>query len=167
MKKQYIMLMFVLCFGVWAIVVDNLVLPSMNKLKSETGTYSRFRVKEWKGADKIDLINDELIVYAHVLARYGRAHEKMFYMDRNTYFEGALSNLPPGTRIELRYAKSFPKVWKRKVYDIRADGVSIMRASPGQLAEQQKFNWKFTGIMFGAFVVLSALGFINKPQKNR
>lgn len=166
MKKQFSLLMFALCFGVWAIVVDNLVIPPMNKLKSDTGTYSRFRVKEWKGSEKIPLIGDELIVYAHVLKRYDRAHEQMYYMERNGYFEGMVSSLAPGTRIEIRYAKAFPKVWKKKVYEVRMDGSSIMRYSPAQLGEQQKFNWKFTGIMIGAFVVLSALGCISKPRKN-
>jgi len=160
MKKQYVAVVFLLCFFVWAVVIDHAVLPSTNNLRERTGTYSRYTVKEWSQGGKFNLLKDQILIYAHV-----KDHEEFYYLDYTPYFEQALRNIQPGTRIQLRYAQRFPKVWKKQLYDVKVDGRSVMWFNPAQLKEKQKFVWKFSGIMAGAFALLAVLGMINKPRR--
>jgi hypothetical protein len=159
-RREYIFLMFALCFGVWAIVVDVLIIPPTNSLLSDRGQFSRYRVKEWKGDGKIDILKDKILVYAYI-----KGNEKFYYIDRTGYFEAALKNIEQGATVELRYSKSFPKVWQRSLQEVRVDGVPVLRYSGAYLIEKQKFIWKFSGIMIGMFLLLSALGSINKPRR--
>ena len=66
MKKQYMFVMFILCFCVWTVVVDNVILPSDDRLQQDVGQYTRYRVKKWRGDGSLDFMKDELMVYAHV-----------------------------------------------------------------------------------------------------
>jgi hypothetical protein len=160
MKKQYTFVVFLICFFVWAVVVDNAVIPKMDNLRQLTGSFTRYRVKELDKSGKLHLLKDELLIYARVKER-----EEFFYIERTPYFEATLKNLQPGDLLELRYSQAFPKVWKRSLYDVRVDGRSILRYSPQQLAEKQKFIWKFSGIIGGAFLLLAFIGMINKPRR--
>jgi hypothetical protein len=159
MKKQYMVTVFLLCFLVWAVVIDNAVLPSLKSLKQDVGTYTRYRVKKWDKGGKLDLLKDELLVYAVVKNR-----EQLYYMDYKPHFEQTLKSLAPGTPLQLRYANRFPKFWKRHLYDLRNSGIPVLGYSPGHMITKQKEIWKFTGIMAGAFLFLAVLGFVNKPS---
>ena len=159
MRRQYFITMFCLCLFVWAIVVDNAVLPSMNALKQDVGSYTRYRVKEWSTGKKWDIVSDELLVYANVKNR-----EQLYYIERSPHFESTLKYLPEGTPVQLRYVNRFPKFWKRHLYDLRSNGVTIMSYSPGYLIQKQKDIWKVSGIMGGVYLILVILGFINKPR---
>ncbi len=158
--KKYLLNMFILCFCVWAVVVDNAILPGENQLKQDVGSYTRYRVKKWTKGSKLDVIEDELLVYAVVKNR-----EQLYYMEHKSYFENTLKNLPPGTAVQLRYARRFPKFWKRHLYDMREGGIPIVRYSAAQLFQKQRAIWKFTGIMGGVYLVLVALGFINRSRE--
>lgn len=160
MKRQYILGMFLLCFSVWAVVVDNVILPPMNALKQDVGQYTRYRVKNWDKGSKINILDDELMVYAIVKNR-----EQLYYMDYKPHFEATLKQLPPGTPLQLRYAKRVPKFWKRHLYDLRSSGISILSYSPAHMILQQREIWKFSGIMGGIFLFLCVLGFFNKPRR--
>ncbi|MDH3982142.1 MAG: hypothetical protein OES84_04495 [Kiritimatiellaceae bacterium] len=159
MKSQYLIGMFVLCFCVWTVVVDNVVLPSMDGLAQDVGLYSRYRVKEWNKGKKIDLLKNELLVYAYVKDR-----EQLYYMEYTPQFEATLRNLPQGAAVQLRHAKRFPKIWKRHLYDLRQEGIPIMRYSPTQLMQKQKFIWKFSAVVGGIYLFLVVLGLMNKPK---
>ncbi len=158
--KKYLLNMFILCFCVWAVVVDNAVLPAENQLKQDVGSYTRYRVKKWTKGSKLDVIEDELLIYAIVKNR-----EQLYYMEHKHHFENSLKNLPQGTPVQLRYARRFPKFWKRHLYDMREGGIPIVRYSAAQLFQKQRAIWKFSGIMGGVYLVLVALGFINKLQE--
>ncbi len=160
MKLQYICGMFVLCFFAWAVVVDNAIIPANDALRQDVGGYSRYRVKQWGNGGKLDVLSDELLVYAIVKNR-----EQLYYMEYNPYLENSLKTLAPGTSVQLRYSRSFPKFWKRTLYDLRIGGVSSLRLSGAQLAAKQKEVWKFTGIMGGIFLFLSVIGLFNKPKR--
>jgi hypothetical protein len=151
--------MFMLCFFVWVMVVDNAVLPSSDRCKQDVGVYTRYRVKKWAQSDRLDLLTDELLVYAVVKNR-----EQLYYLDYKPQFEIALKNIPEGTPLQLRYVHGFPKIWKRSLYDIRINGVSHVRYSTYALKEKQAAIWKFTGIMAGIYVFLVLLGLVNKPH---
>ena len=56
--KKYLLSMFILCFFVWGVVVDNVVLPSENQLRQDVGSYTRYRVKKWEKGSKLDVIQD-------------------------------------------------------------------------------------------------------------
>lgn len=159
MKKQYMFIMFILCFCVWAVVVDNLVLPKTERLKQDIGQYSRYRVKKWTSNDKLDFIEDELLIYVIVKNR-----EQCYYMDHRNSFESYLKRLPAGTPVQMGHVNRFPKFWKRHLYDLRIGGISKMGYSPVQRIEKQRSIWKFTGIMGGVYLILVVLGLINKPQ---
>lgn len=159
MKKQYMFVMFILCFCVWTVVVDNVILPSDDRLQQDVGQYTRYRVKEWSKSGKLDVIEDELMIYAIVKNR-----EQLYYMEHKSYFENSLKNLPEGTHVQIRYDRRFPKIWKRHAYDLRANGISVVRYSAAQLVQKQREIWKFTGIMVGVYAVLVVLGLINKPK---
>jgi hypothetical protein len=152
--------MFLLCFFVWAVVVDNVVLPSKEVLKQDVGEYTRYRVRKWSKGSKLDLIDDELMIYAVVKNR-----EQLYYMDYKPHFEITLESLPPGTPLQLRYDNRFPKFWKRHLYDLRSSGVTVMGYSPAHLILKQREIWKFTGIMGGIYLILVVLGLISKPAK--
>lgn len=152
--------MFLLCFFAWGVVVDNLILPSDNRLKQDVGAYTRHRVKKWETGRKYDIIQDELMVYAIVKNR-----EQLYYMDHKSYFENALRNLPAGTPVQLRYVRRFPKFWKRQLYDLRQNGIPIVRYSGAQMHQEQKEIWKFTGIMVGVFLALAAIGWVGRPRQ--
>ena len=157
--KKYLLNMFILCFCVWAVVVDNAVIPGENQLKQDVGTYTRYRVKKWTKGSKLDVIEDELLIYAIVKNR-----EQLYYMEHKYHFENSLKNLPAGTPVQLRYARRFPKFWKRHLYDLREGGIPVVRYSAAQLFQKQRAIWKFTGIMGGVYLVLVALGFINRSR---
>ncbi len=157
--KKYLLSMFILCFFVWGVVVDNMVLPSENQLKQDVGSYTRYRVKKWQKGSKLDIIQDELMIYAIVENR-----EQLYYMEYKAYFENSLKNLPPGTPVQLRYARRFPKIWKRHIYDLREGGIPIIRYSSAQLFQKQREIWKFTGIMGGVFLILAVVGKIGHPR---
>ena len=158
--KKYLLSMFILCFFVWAVVVDNVVLPSDTQLKQDVGVYTRYRVKKWQKGGKLDIIQDELMIYAIVKNR-----EQLYYMEYKSYFENSLKNLPEGTPVQLRYVRRFPKVWKRHIYDLRQGGIPIVRYSAAQLFQKQREIWKFTGIMGGIFLILAVLGRIGHPPQ--
>ena len=160
MRKQYILISFLLCFFVWAVVVDNVVLPSMRNLKQDVGEFTRYRVKNWKGDSKYNPLHDEILVYAVVKNR-----EQLYYIDYKPHFEMTLKTMAPGTPLQLRHVQRFPKFWKRHLYEVRTSGIPVFGYSPGHLIQQQKEIWKFTGIMVGAFILLAALGLINKPRQ--
>lgn len=157
---KYIFGMFVLCLFVWSVAVDNAVMPKNDKLKQDVGAFSRYRVKEWNKTRKINVLKDQLLIYAIVDNR-----EQLYYMDRYAYLEATLKNIPQGTPVQLRYATRFPKFWKKHVYDIRSYGQSILHYSPAQLIQRQKEINKSAMVMGGAFLVLVVLGFINKPRR--
>ena len=159
MRKQYVVVVFLLCFSVWALVVDNVSL-SMEGLRQDVGEYTRYKVKKWEKDGKLDLLEDELLVYAVVDNR-----EQLYYMEHKPYYEAALRLMPKGTPVQLRYAKRFPKFWKKHLYDLRVLGVSTLRYTPKLLEEKQREVWKFSGIMCGAFLFLVVLGFLNKPRR--
>lgn len=160
MQKQYFITMFFLCFFVWAIVVDNAVLPPLDDLKQDVGSYTRYRVKEWSKGKKLNIVSDELLVYAIVDNR-----EQLYYIERSPHFESTLKYLPEATHVQMRYVRRFPKFWKRHLYDLRSNGITVMSYSPGYLIQKQKEIWKFTGIMVGVYVFLAILGIINKPRR--
>ncbi len=159
MKKQYMFGMFILCFCIWVVVVDNAFLPSDDRLHQDVGQYSRYRIKKWDKGGKLDFIEDELLIYVVVKNR-----ERLYYMEYKSYFENSLKNLPPGTPVQVRYEKGFPKVWKKHVYNLRANNFSVVRYSAIQLLQKQREIWKFSGIMVGVYLVLVVLGLVNKPR---
>lgn len=153
-------IMFILCFFVWAVVVDNVVLPRTNSpMKQDNGQYTRYRVKDWTKNKKLSFIEDELLVYVIVNNR-----EQCYYLDYGFHFESSLKNLPEGVPVQVRYVNRFPKFWKRHMYDLRIDGISRMSYSQYQLSEKQQKIWKVTGIMGGVYLILVVLGIINKPR---
>ena len=160
MNKQYLFSMFVLCFFIWAVLVDNLVLPSDDALHQNNGTYTRYRVKKWDQGGKLDLIKDEILVYAIVNNR-----ERHYYLAHKPYFEATLKNLPEGTPIQIRYKNGFPKIWKKSVYSLNKGGIPFLRFSSAQMLQQQRATWKLSGIMVGVYLFLVGLGFINKPKR--
>ena len=159
MSKKYGFGMFILCFFVWAVVVDNVLLPGDDRLRQDNGAYTRYRVKKWDQGGKLDIIPDELLIYVIVKNR-----EQLYYMEYKSYFEETLKNLPEGTPVQVRYNKSFPKVWKKHVYSLNESGIPILRYSAAQMLQKQQLIWKFTGIMGGIYLILLILGFINKPR---
>ncbi len=161
MRKQYAITMFFLCFFVWVIMVDNVILPKMDHLKQDVGSYTRYRVKEWNQLGKLDVLQDELLIYAIVKNR-----EQLYYMEYAPSFAATLSSLPEGTPVQLRYVRSFPKFWKRQLYDLRIGGQSALRFSQYSLLQKQKEIWKITGIMVGIFIFLVLIGLINKPRSS-
>lgn len=160
MNARYLFSMFVLCFFIWAVLVDNIVLPSDDALRQENGTYTRYRVKKWDQGGKLDLIKDELLIYAIVGNR-----ERHYYMEYKSYFEATLKNLPVGTPIQVRYKNGFPKVWKKTAFSLNRGGIPFMSYSAAQLVQKQRGIWKLSGIMTGVFLFLVALGFLNKPAR--
>ena len=158
--RKYLLSMFVLCFFVWGVVVDNVVLPSEDQLHQDVGSYTRYRVKKWQKGGKLDVIPNELLIYAIVKNR-----EQLYYMEHKSYFENSLKNLPAGTPVQMRYVRRFPKFWKRHIYDLREGGIPIVRYSAAQLFQKQREIWKFTGIMGGIFLVLAAVGMIGQPRR--
>lgn len=158
--KKYLLSMFILCFFVWGVVVDNVVIPSEDQLRQDVGSYTRYRVKKWDKGGKLDVIPNELLIYAIVKNR-----EQLYYMEHKSYFENSLKNLPAGTPVQLRYVRRFPKFWKRHIYDLREGGIPIVRYSAAQLFQKQRGIWKFTGIMGGIFLALAAVGMIGQPRQ--
>jgi hypothetical protein len=144
------------------IVVDNLMIPSAEKLEVEQGQYARYRVKEWKGDGQIDLLKDKLIVYATVDGK-----ERFYSMDRTGYLEMALKTIPPGAEIELRFSKGFPKVWQRSLQEIRLNGLPVVRYTNTYIEEKQAFIYTFSGIMMGIFILVWAIGFVGKPRSKK
>jgi hypothetical protein len=160
MTKQYMFGMFILCFCVWTVVVDNVFLPSDTNLPQDVGAYTRYRVKKWTKGSKLDVINDELLIYVIVKNR-----EQLYYMEHKSYFENTLKYLPAGTPVQVRYKRGFPKIWKRHLYSMRENGIPIIRYSAAQIHQKQREIWKFTGIMGGVYLVFVVLGLINKPRQ--
>ncbi len=158
--RKYLLSMFILCFSVWGVIVDNVVIPSDAQLRQDVGSYTRYRVKTWEKGSKFDVIRDELMIYAIVKNR-----EQLYYMEHKSYFENSLKNLPQGTPVQLRYVRRFPKVWKRHIYDLREGGIPIVRYSAAQLVQKQREIWRFTGIMSGIFLALAGVGWIGRPRQ--
>ena len=157
---KYFFGMFILCFFVWAVVVDNVIVPSLDNLKQDVGAYTRYRLKEWDKGGKLDLLEDELLVYAIVDNR-----EQLYYIDYKPHFEQTLKYLQQGTPVQLRYVNAFPKFWKRQLYEIRSNGIPVMTYSSAHLILKQEEIWKFTGIMGGVYGLLLVLGLINRPRR--
>jgi len=158
--KKYLFGMFILCFFVWAVVVDNAIIPSDNQLKQDVGVYTRYRVKKWQQGGKFDILKDQLMIYAVVKNR-----EQLYYMDYKNYLENSLKNLPEGTPVQLRYVRRFPKIWKRHLYEVCVNGIPKLGYSAGVLYQKQRDIWKFTGIMAGIFLALAAVGWIGRPRR--
>ncbi len=158
MHTKYYLIMFLLCFFVWVMLVDNVVLPSMDSLHQDNGAYTRYRIKKWDKGGKLDIIPDELMVYAVV-----KNHEQLYYMESNPSFRLTLDNLPEYTPVHLRYVRGFPTFWKRHLYEIRIDGQS-MGYSPYSMQQKKVRNWKITGIMGGIYALLVVVGLINKRR---
>ncbi len=161
MKKEYVFLMFALCFAAWVIVVDHLIVPGEAGMKESQGRYSRFRIEEWRGDGPWDLIKDQIIIYTHA----GRT-EEFFHLEHRPRFEKELGRLEPGTPLTIRYDQSFPKLWQRNAYAVEAGGRTVALFSNEELQAQQALNWKVTGIACGLFLALSVLGFLNNPGKS-
>lgn len=159
-KKEYVFGMFILCFLVWVFVVDQAIVPNHADLHKHIGTYSRYRVKKWSQDGKLGFLKDELMVYAMVKGR-----ERIYYIDYFPQFESSLKRLQKGTPVVLHWENRFPKVWRRELFDLRNNQVPVLRYSAFQLEDKQKEVWKFTGIMGGIFLILTVLGFINKPGR--
>lgn len=160
MHLKYYVLTFAMCFFVWAILVDNMVVPSNDAMSIAPGTYSRYRVKKWSQDGKLNLLKDEILVYAYVKGR-----EQIYYIEYSRGFESTLKNLPEGTPVQMRYVSRFPKVWKRHLYDLRANGRSVVSYSSYYLKEKQTEIWKITGIIGGIYLVLVVLGLLNRPRR--
>ena len=160
MGKRYRVSMFILCFFIWAVLVDNVVLPTDATLRQNNGAFTRYRVKKWDKGGKLDFIKDELLIYAIVNNR-----ERHYYMEYKPYFENTLKNLPEGSPIQVRYKNGFPKVWKKSVYSLNQNGIPFMSYSAAQKLQKQRATWKLTGIMAGIYAGLLVLGFINKPKR--
>ena len=158
--RKYLLSMFILCFFVWGVVVDNVVIPAGDQLRQDVGSYTRYRVKKWQKGGKLDVIQNELLIYAIVKNR-----EQLYYMEHKSYFENSLKNLPAGTPVQMRYVRRFPKFWKRHIYDLREGGIPIVRYSAAQLHQKQQEIWKFTGIMGGIFLALAVVGMIGRPRR--
>ena len=158
--KKYLLGMFILCLFIWAVVVDNAILPSETQLKQDVGQYTRYRVKKWQSGKKFDVIQDELMIYAVVKNR-----EQLYYMEYKSYFKNRLDILPSGTPVQLRYVRRFPKFWKRHMYEMREAGIPIIRYSAAQLHQKQKEILKFSGIMTGVYLILAVVGLIGHPRK--
>jgi len=154
--------MFIMCLFVWIVVVDNAVMPKTDQLRQDVGEYSRYRVRKWSKNGKLDLLKDQILVYAVVKNR-----EQIYYMDHSLYFEAALKGMEAGTPIQLRYSRRAPKIWKRHCYDIRSYGSSMLRYSPGQLIQRQRQINKFSMIMGGVYLALVVLGIINRPRTSK
>lgn len=153
--------MFIMCFFVWAVVVDNAILPSDKQLRQDNGVYTRFKVKNWQKGSKLDVIKDELMIYAVVDNR-----EQLYYMDYNFNFANSLKNLPPGVNVQMRYVRRFPKYWKRHLYNLRTDGISRLSYNNYQLQTKQKEILKFTGIMAGIYLILAVAGFVGRKASH-
>ena len=160
MGAKYYIIMFALCLFVWTILVDNVILPDKDRLKQDVGNYTRFRVKKWNKGGRLDIVQDELLIYAVVDNR-----EQLYYMEYQPYFEATLKNMPELMDVQMRYVNAFPKFWKRQLYDIRSQGRSLMTFSSYYMVQKQKEIWKITGIMGGIYGVLIVLGLLNKPRK--
>lgn len=158
--KKYLLGMSILCLFVWAVVVDNAIIPSDKHLRQDVGAYTRFKVKKWQTGRKFDIIEDELMIYAIVKNR-----EQLYYMDHRSYLENGLKSLPAGSHVQLRYARRFPKFWKRQLYELRKEGIPYISYPAALLADKQKEVWKFSGIMAGVFLVLAAVGWVGKPRR--
>ena len=65
----------------------------------------------------------------------------------------------------MHYAQSFPKFWKKELYELRVDGVPAIRYSSAQLRLKQKEVYKISGIFGGIFLILSLLGAVTKPRE--
>ena len=159
--RKYLLSMFILCFFVWGVVVDNVVVSSEDQLRQDVGSYTRYRVKRGQKWGNFDILSDELLIYAIVKNR-----EEIYYMEHKSYFENALKNLPAGTPVQMRYVRRFPKFLKRNIYDLREGGIPIVRYSSTQLHQKQREVWKFTGIMGGIFLVLAVVGMIGHPPRS-
>jgi len=162
MKKEFMFLMFALCLSVWVIVVDNVFIPGFDHLTQKRGLYSRYRIKEWKGDGKLDLVKDKIIIYAH-----SDHAEEFYYLEYKPHFVAAMNNLQAGETITLKYSQGFPKIWQRTLYEIEQGGLPVLRYSEVDLNQKQTFIWKFTGIMGGVFLILCLLSFLNKPKWNK
>ncbi len=160
MNAKYYVMMFALCFLVWIVLVDNAVLPDMKELKQDNGAYTRYRVKHWNKGRKLDLVQDELLIYAIVDNR-----EQLYYMEYKPHFEATLRSLPEFTPLQLRYVHRFPKFWKRHLYEIRSSGSAVMGYSSYYLQQKQEEIWKTTGVMGGIYLVLVVLGLLNRPKR--
>lgn len=157
--KKYLLGMFILCLFVWGVVVDNVIVPSPDHLKQDVGYYTRYLVKEWDKGGKLDIMPNELKIYSVVDNR-----ERLYYMEHKNYFENALKMLPQNTPVQLRYVRRFPKFWRRQLYELRQEGIPIIRFSGGQLTMKQKEIWKFSGIMGGIFLGLAVVGWLGRPR---
>ncbi|MDF7825108.1 hypothetical protein P4B35_13880 [Pontiellaceae bacterium B12227] len=162
MKKSVLLLMFILCFGVWAIVVDNLIVPSPHMLEVEKGRFAEFTVKERKFDGRVDLLKDKLLIAAEVEGK-----NRYFMLDRTGMFETALRLIPEGTEIELRYSRSFPKFWQRTLYEIRVIGFPVISYTDDYLKQEQAFIYKFTGAIGGLFLLLCYLGLMKKNRRKK
>lgn len=159
MGAKYYIVMFALCLFVWAILVDNIIVPGKDELRQDVGAYTRYRVKKWNKGGKLDIVPDEVLVYAIVDNR-----EQLYYMEHKAYFEATLNTFPEYMPVQLRYVHRVPKFWKRQLYDIRTEGRSLLTFSSYDLEQQQKENWKISGIMGGVYLVLVVLGWIGRPR---
>ncbi|WP_372806661.1 hypothetical protein [Pontiella sp.] len=162
MKKEYVLAMFLICFFIWASLVDNAVLPTSGQLQVEPGVFSHYRIKKGKQIGDFVLRKDQVVLYAGVNDR-----ERFFYIERMPGVDAALRNMAPDTPLTLGYVKRFPKVWKKQVYLLKANDRTVMQFSAGMLKRRQVFIWKFTGAVVGVFVLLCGLAFVNKPLRRR
>ena len=159
MTRNYYIGVFFLCFFTWVILVDNAIIPGPNDMRNDPGTYTRYRIKKWSQGGKLDLVPDEILVYAIVHER-----EQIYYIESRPHFIAALDNLPAGTPVQIRYVRSFPKYWKRQLYDLRVGGGSAVSYSRFYLVEKQREIWKITGIAAGVFVLLAIVGMVSKKR---
>lgn len=159
MHAKYYVIMFMLCFFVWAVLVDNVILPDSSHLRQDVGAFTRYRVKQWSNGSRLDFIPDELLVYAVVDNR-----EQLYYMEHQPHFEATLRSIPELMPLQLRYVHRFPKFWKRQLYEIRTAGRPLLAFSSYYRQQKQQEIWKTTGIMGGIYAVLVVLGIISKPR---
>ncbi len=162
MTKRYVFGMLFVFFVVWVVVVDCQVIPSPAQLKQNEGLFQGYTIRKQPKLAKALPLEDEILLHAVVDGR-----EQFYYLDSLPGFELLLKGLSQGTPIQLRYAGGFPKVWKRKIYEIRVEGKRRIGYTPKQLAEKQKELWLFTGIWMVAFVVIFCVGLIKKPKPRK
>jgi hypothetical protein len=151
---------FLICLFIWTLVVDNLFIPSFNDTVQDNGEYTRYRVKKWDNGKTFGLLKDEIMVYAIV-----RNRERLYYIQYQPHLEQVFKDLQKGSPVQLRYVKRFPKFWKKNLYDLRVNGLTMARYSAHQIKSKQEDVWKFTGIMGGVYLFLVILGLINKPRR--
>lgn len=164
MRKRTVFSLFVVCCVLWAVIVDNVVLPSSGQLVKEEAHFTRYTFKRISHPTREEPFKDELVIHA-VVEGY---KELLYYIDNRPGFEARLNQIEAATPVELYYANRFPKIWKRKLYEMRINDQLIVGFSPVQLEAMQKRVWILTGGMGVIYLVLMLFGaIVLRPRKRK